>query len=173
MIDADVPVWLLDVDGVLNVDATQWREPLVESRVWLAPKNRHYTIKYAQPLLNYIREVHESGCVELRWCTTWCLDPTGLEKLWGLPQLTREPIAGLNGWAAIVAKTHAAKRVIESGRRLIWTDDSVVPKFRDQVEKIARDGQCLLIGPYSRYGLGIAHVQEIESFIKNGGNERA
>jgi hypothetical protein len=65
------PLWLLDVDGVLNAVASQprgwaqWRhgEAVADGVPW--------PIRYAPALMRAIRRLHEHRLVECRWLTTW------------------------------------------------------------------------------------------------------
>lgn len=60
------PVWLLDVDGVINVP---WEEP--QANVWPAEswihldKLHQYPFLTARPVLKFIEEMHASGLVEI------------------------------------------------------------------------------------------------------------
>ncbi|MDR6320899.1 hypothetical protein J3R03_005095 [Actinoplanes couchii] len=58
-------------------------------------------------------------------------------------------------------KWAAARQVIASGRRLIWTDDVEVDHHRAEVPP----GQALLINPDAGLGLRPAHVRRIRSFL--------
>src|SRR4051794_18921570 len=75
------PVWLLDVDGVLNA-LPDWNadEPAPDHAwqdyevVTASPRvhDQHkYRITYSPTLTKAIHDLHESGAVEVRWLTTW------------------------------------------------------------------------------------------------------
>jgi HAD domain in Swiss Army Knife RNA repair proteins len=91
-----VPVWLLDVDGVLNAVA---REP--DRSVW--PDWKHGTaeadgmrwpIRFSPSVSRAIRRLHEHGLVEVRWLTTWRSDANRqLRQLLDLPAFDVVPDA--------------------------------------------------------------------------------
>ena len=145
------PIWLLDVDGVLNAlpwrGATDWTG--LPSKSWddylvghaspdpadadRGPKGG-YTITYSPELMRRIRELHESGAVEVRWLTTWGRGANlELRELLDLPEFV---VAGepdvLSGFAGAPAhrwwKFDDARRVREAepDRPIIWTDDDLV-----------------------------------------------
>lgn len=162
----DLPVWLLDVDGVINATRPGWGA---------APRKAHaysggveWTIRWAPALLDRIRQVHRDGLAEIRWCTTWCCDADQLERLFGLPTLGREWTGELHGAAAAEAKRAAAVNVVEAGRRLVWTDDTEVPSSGDLYDKLTADGRGLLIAPKPSRGLRPADMDAIELFLKEG-----
>lgn len=182
--DPGRPVWLLDVDGVLNAIS---KEP--DGAVW--PKNKWVTatarsgnanwpILAAQPVLDFIARTHTSGRAEVRWHTTWQHDALALGKLLGLPEFAVQDCPEfyrerqLTGGAAPVTvrgswwKLPAAERVLgEEGRPLIWTDDDI----RWEIELLGRDrnlrrlGPVLTITPPQHVGLTPKHLRLIDEFI--------
>jgi hypothetical protein len=133
----DLPVWLLDVDGVLNAatkkpDRNVW--PLDDWAEGCAHDGRRqWPILFARPVAAFIREVHEQGRAEIRWHTTWQQDAAVVGKLMHLPDF---PVAEAPEWHAFLAadrvklhddewwKIGAAVRVVEEEKRpLLWTDD--------------------------------------------------
>ena len=121
------PVWLLDVDGVINASEPGWGGPPHKGGVWSAVDQYEYTLHWAPRLIDRIRDLHWNGTVEIVWCTTWCAEADTLERLWSLPSLGRAFTAPLRGSEASAAKLAAARKVLAEGRRLIWTDDLEVP----------------------------------------------
>jgi hypothetical protein len=160
------PVWLLDVDGVINASKPGWGGPPRTGRCWSNSDNYEYTMRWAPPLIERIRRLHKTGTVELRWCTTWCADATALERLWMLPPLERAFPDPLREGAASVAKLAAARRVLADGRRLIWTDDTEVPQGGDVHDELTASGRALLIRPRGSIGLQPEHLDRIEAFAR-------
>ncbi|MEN3305778.1 MAG: hypothetical protein V7603_1980 [Micromonosporaceae bacterium] len=162
-----VPVWLLDVDGVLNAARPGWGA--APRRAVAFSGGMNWPIRWAPALLNRIRALHASGMVEIRWCTTWCPDAENLERLFRLPALPRaldmNPVPrGAEGQALKLA---AAKRVLEDeGRYLVWTDDDAVPASWLLREELAADGRALLISPPPRRGLQPPDMDAIEEFAR-------
>lgn len=161
----DVPMWLLDVDGVINADNPDWEAAGQEATA--RSGGRTYRLRWAPELINRIRCLHESGLVEVRWCSTWCPDASELEQLWDLPVLSRAWTEDINGFPAVKAKILAAKGVLAEGRRLVWTDDDVTPlPGSSHYEELTADGRALLIAPDYRFGLRPEHLDAIEAFAK-------
>ncbi|MGW3608980.1 hypothetical protein ACWD6N_03675 [Micromonospora sp. NPDC005163] len=160
------PVWLLDVDGVVNARLPGWPGDPATGKAYAGSAG--YVMTWAPALVDRIRELHAAGVVEVRWCTTWCAYADELERLWDLPVLGRAFTEDVNGFAAVKAKMRAARQVISEGRRLIWTDDDVVPLPNDGGlhDDLTADGRALLIRPSGRCGLEPEHLDEIEAFAK-------
>lgn len=157
------PVWLLDIDGVLNANKPGWGA---------APRKTFcagFTIRWAPALLDRIREVHRSGAVEIRWCSTWCGYP---DQLAALARAFRLDLASSFGdrpmsktWAEL--KAEAALAVLAAGRRLIWTDDDEIGAARRMFPELAAaeaDGRALLIAPRANRGLQAEHLDLIMEF---------
>lgn len=162
-----VPVWLLDVDGVLNTTRPGWGA--APRRAVAFSDGMNWPIRWAPALIDRIRGLHASRTVEIRWCTTWCPDAHQLEGLFRLPCLPRallmDPVPrGAEGRAAKLA---AARSVLDDeGRCLVWTDDDAIPEtwlLRDELEA---GGRALLIAPSPRRGLQPSHLHSIEAFLR-------
>ncbi|GAA3341400.1 hypothetical protein GCM10020358_32580 [Amorphoplanes nipponensis] len=166
MIDVERPVWLLDVDGVVNTTRPGWGAAPRRSLVWSAADNTSYVLRWAPPLIDRIRRLHDGGRVEVRWCTTWCPESERLERLWRLPELARalhaDPMPrGAECWPLKLA---AARAVLAEGRRLVWTDDEALPPPGPERDELAGDGRALLIAPRPLRGLQPADLDLIEKF---------
>lgn len=91
-----VPLWLLDVDGVLNAVAIEpdyqvwprWQRGLARTD----GLTRAWPIQWAPDVVEHLLRWHAEGRVEIAWLTTWGPDANEeLAELLGLPQL---PVAG-------------------------------------------------------------------------------
>ena len=144
----DVPVWLLDVDGVLNASRPGWGGPGRAARVTVLGCSLR--LRWEPKAIACIRTLHMAGVVEVRWCTTWCPWTSTLEALWRLPTFGRawqgDPA---DTWHA---KLEAALDVVADGRRLVWTDDDLDPADLPP-ELDPADPRLLLIRPRSSRGL--------------------
>jgi hypothetical protein len=160
--DSIPPVWLLDVDGVVNATQPGWSAAPFKGTAYA--DGTGYTMRWAPALTNRIRDLHTAGVVEVRWCTTWCAFADQLERMWRLPELARAFETPINGRLAAVAKLAAARQVLAEGRRLIWTDDTEVPTGGDLYDELTADGRALLIRPSGRRGLQPDDVDAIERF---------
>ncbi|MET7420358.1 hypothetical protein [Dactylosporangium sp. NPDC005555] len=116
-----------------------------------------WPIRWAPALISRIRGLSAAGLVEVRWCSTWCPDADVLERLFDLPAFGRALPAGVEVTDAL--KFAAARRVLASGRRLVWTDDTAVPATR-----LTAGGRALLIRPHPRRGLRPRDLTRIEAF---------
>lgn len=159
-----VPVWLLDVDGVVNATRPGWGA--APRRQMAYADGEAWPMRWAPALMDRIRALVVAESVEVRWCTTWCAWADQLERMWRLPPLGRAFTGKINGSAASVAKLAAARAVMkDEGRRLIWTDDAEVPTFGDVYDELTADGRALLIRPAGNRGLQPEHMDQIEKFL--------
>lgn len=161
------PVWLLDVDGVVNIRKSPWHTAPHNGRAF--DNGREWKIRWAPQLIDRIRALHKFGAVEVRWCTTWCSNADQMERLFKLPVLGRAFTEELRGFECSEAKLAAARAVLAEGRRLIWTDDVEVPIERNEPElyaELTAGGRALLIRPDERGGLRPEHMDEIEEFVR-------
>src|SRR3954470_6436440 len=107
----DVPILLLDVDGVLNAA----RLDLPDG--WKRGMFNGYVLSWDPTVLARLRELHESGQVEIQWLTTWAEDADRLlAEPMGLPRGLRvhardgvgptgysSPAGGATGWWKLAA----------------------------------------------------------------------
>jgi hypothetical protein len=163
------PVWLLDVDGVINATKPGWGAAPCQATAYA--DGAGWRMRWAPALIDRIRALIDAEAVEVRWCTTWCPWAGQLEDMWRLPQLERAFREPINGPAAAVAKLAAARQVLAEGRRLIWTDDQEVPTCGPLYDELTADGRGLLIRPSSRRGLQPEDMSKIEMFCKQHAEE--
>ena len=158
------PVLLLDIDGVINVrpNVGGWDRPPVKVNagipVYLEPR-----------LVDRLKDIHNRGLAEVRWCTTWCGHPDQLDILERILAVHFDRAFGdrpMNKtWAEM--KVEAALAVLEEGRRLIWVDDDEVDAGRrlfPAIAKAAAEGRALLVQPTSERGLQPEAIDAIEAF---------
>lgn len=168
------PVWLLDIDGVINA-LEQFGPP---TRAWPAgcwrsveAESAHqirWPIRAAQPVLDFIWLVHTDGRAEIRWHTSWQEFANNVSHSLGLPEFPVQPAPefdepeGSTWW-----KLPAARRVLEQeGRRLIWTDDDFGAELsRADRRELRSSGQILMQCPDTMTGLCRRHLKRIEAFL--------
>ena len=182
----DTPVWLLDVDGVLNA------VPDTGNRGWprgdwteagVTANGMTWHVSIANRVLAFVRHAHGSGQVEVRWHTTWQTGALDLAKVFDLPEFPIHPcpeferdyftnhrylssnriLASSSWW-----KYPAALRVTQAeGRSLIWTDDDVRDELTSpQRAALNRTGRrVLIIAPVPHRGLIQPHLNAIATFI--------
>jgi hypothetical protein len=177
--DSDVPVWLLDIDGVLNVLApglpsAPWPADAWERRVVRAPVpdrgELELPILTARPVLEFVTRVHEAGA-EIRWHSTWGdAAVTRLAPALGLPPIELAVAPQWADEAAMWWKIPAARDVAESGRRLVWTDDQLAlyrtdPLCAGELAALDRWDGALLLSPGPRAGLGPDELDRVAEFL--------
>ena len=118
-------------------------------------------MRWAPQLISRIRQVHATGAVEILWATSWCGYTDALEKLFKLPALGSAWSMRMSGQD----KADAAEAVVDSGRRLIWTDDEFVPTSGALYDRLTADNKSLLIRPKASRGLRPEHLDQIDSFV--------
>jgi hypothetical protein len=174
------PVWLLDIDGVLNAVADGPDDAVWPVDQWVRADARcagsSWPLLAARPVVEFIHRVHRAGLAEIRWHTTWQEDAAGVARALGLPEFPVEPCPwfGDRWW-----KLLAVERVLHEGRPLLWTDD-------DATRRLAADGShascgsqergagrgtsgeartqrpsALIISPRTSHGLTAAHLRRI------------
>ena len=160
-----LPIALVDVDGVINTFRPSWGADLTRANVAGLP------IRYAPALIDRIRDLHQTGLVDIRWSTTWCGLPTQLAALNDLFGFTFPAAFGnrpmSKTWGDM--KLDAALDVLAAGRRLVWADDEEAAAARRLCPAIAAaeaDGRALLVAPESEYGLQPDDIDRIEAFLK-------
>ncbi len=167
----DVPVLLLDVDGVVNAlrldPPDGWQRGLFHG----------FLITWDPTVTARLRELHESGRVEIQWLTTWAenadqvlAEPLGLPR--GLrtharPGIEPTGFAGSLGGAAGWWKLAAAQEVAEAepDRRIVWIDDDLGDRAVETVEWLSAHPHVLVVAPDVFEGLTHAQLDEIEAWL--------
>jgi HAD domain in Swiss Army Knife RNA repair proteins len=167
----DVPLLLLDVDGVLNVlrhDPPEW---------WQHGTFDGYRFAWDPTVTERLRKLHESGQVEIQWLTTWAEDadrllaePLGIPR--GLRTHARPGVGptGFNGplkvrkgwWKLTVARELAEA---EPGRRIVWVDDNLTERATDTAEWLSTHPHVHVVAPDLWEGLTHEQLDEIEAWL--------
>lgn len=160
-------MWLLDADGVLNVDHPIW--PGGFRTALVTAGERQYRLTWAPALLERVRALDASGAVEIRWATTWVRWRHLLEELWQLPAWPIAADVDEHSSHATVdrAKLEAALAVVDQGRPLVWVDDLAIPRF-GPARVVLQQAGSLLIAPDPRHGLSPGQMGRIERFCSSG-----
>ena len=168
------PIWLLDIDGVINAAAEMAPRNVWPESEWVGTEARDehgrlFPLLAARPVLEFIRAVHESDRAEIRWHTTWQEAANNVADAFDLPHFPVQPAAewpptpDLEVWW----KLPATRRVVAEGRPVIWTDDDTsFHVSRPARAKLAGRTPMLVISPNVRAGLSKRHLRRIESFLK-------
>lgn len=178
------PLVLLDIDGVLN--AFERDEDSLDGweRGYATSDGTSWSITYCPEVVAALRELHESGAVEIQWLTTWGHDANGdLRELLEMPKLVvagtydegeREgPGAAAVSGGGLAAVTPSAPedgdvprwwkwdvvqriRAEQPDRQVIWIDDEL---HRTSVFTfLARGEGIAVIGPDPELGLTVRQV---------------
>ncbi len=123
-------------------------------------KGTGWPVKWSPALMARIRSIHLSGSVEILWATSWCGYTDQLERLFRLPALDSVYSMSMDN----ETKLAAAENVVESGRKLIWTDDEAIPFQGPVYDKLMYHGS-LLIAPKPNKGLRPEHLDQIDNFM--------
>ncbi|GIH07355.1 hypothetical protein Rhe02_54220 [Rhizocola hellebori] len=178
-----VPVWLLDVDGVVNACSRKPDGSVWPKDQWLSGKAQNrdgeFPILWAQPVVDFIRDVHESGRAEVRWHTTWQKDAAAIEALCGLPAFEVAVAPEFDAAVTYAAeairegrpdwwKLPSAERVVRDEKRpLVWTDDDITYSLKryDADAGLRAYSPALLVSPNDRTGLTPKHLRRIGDFL--------
>jgi hypothetical protein len=172
------PVWLLDVDGVVNAvtarpDETVW--PTWRTG-WATAVGGIWPITWAPAVVEAIVRVHAAGVADIWWLSTWReAAVTSLSPLVGLPEM---PVAGQpgrisHGFVGSPAPTGTrwwklavARRLLDPypHRPLVWTDDDLVHQADAREWAEQRPSPTMLIAPATDTGLTAEYLEAIEDF---------
>jgi hypothetical protein len=174
-------IWLLDFDGVINAQRPPWGTAPRARTVHVASGGKvdHWRLRWAPELLDRIRAVDMLPHVEIRWSSTWCVpDDSGypavrlLETALVLPrwECAFDPGEHWTYETITAAKRLAALEVVQSGSRLVWTDDEHVPNSGSEVHQLLTQNgrEALLIRPRAARGLTRGDLDKIEAFVEAG-----
>lgn len=168
------PIWLLDVDGVINA--------LCAPKTWDEHKegiahldDGSYKICWSEELIRAIELINKED-VEVRWLTTWghyaneVLRPlVNLEEEF---PVQAEPVyaSGYGGaslsYTTFDWKYMAVLEVLEEGRPIIWTDDDAwTESMLAELTEKAGEIPILTIKPYALDGLSRNDIEIIKSWV--------
>jgi hypothetical protein len=168
---SDVPILLLDVDGVLNAA----RIDLPEG--WKRGTFNGFVLSWDPTVTARLRKLHESGRAEIQWLTTWTTnadqllaEPMGLPR--GLKTHARAdaaptgllgPLGGEAGWWKLAVAREVAEA--EPDRRIVWVDDDLAEQAADTGEWLATHPHVLVVAPQLFVGLTHEQLDEIEAWL--------
>ncbi len=159
-----IPIWLLDVDGVLNAVN---RKPPVGRGHWQHFEQKRcngYILTWAPELIERIRALVDAGKVDIHWLTTWwnMIHELPWREWHGLQvaNTEQEYRAHCEWW-----KLPVAQRLYQPGRKMVWTDDDLrfVRGAQDWLADKRQD--VLAIAPHTMLGLSPAHMDAIDNFL--------
>lgn len=156
------PIWLLDIDGVVNCGNRT--PPTHLGYNFLEFKQRagdgyEYNMIVAKEVVDFIDEM--SDFFQIVWCTTWQQDANAFGKKIGLKEFPWIDESKLP-YSQYHWKRAAFEKFQEAGHSVLWTDDDI-RKFYNYPRKVAFDN-CLLIWPSTFEGLCPRHLDKIREF---------
>lgn len=166
------PIWLLDVDGVLN--AYEEAAPILRDwDDWQEFIARGFPIRYSPAMIARILALHESGAVEVRWLTTWGhfanedLQPLGFPEFLVAAEM---PFRDRLGWW----KLPVAQDLFYQGRAVIWTDDEISnsPSTIEWMRQVADSQRANDLVMYSPPFGALSHrdIDDIEKWVADRAN---
>jgi len=167
----DVPILLLDVDGVLN--AARVEAP----PGWKRGTFNGFVLTWDPTVTARLRELHESGRVEIQWLTTWAEKADLLlAEAMGLPRGLKTHaedgavstgflgmLRGASGWWKLALARAAVEA--EPHRRIVWIDDDLVEQAADTGEWLAANPHVLVIAPDLFAGLTHEQLDQVEAWL--------
>lgn len=178
------PLWLLGVDGVINMladrpedteDTAWWQSQCVQTTVTKPDgdgQTRTYPVLAAKPVIAFIRRVTEGSAARIVWHSSWGdTAATHLAPRLDIPTL---PVADAPELAEFLRaecrhawwKLGAADRLVAQGRPLLWTDSGIAIRHdMAELQAIGQRNDTLLISPNPLSGLTSGHLEQISSFL--------
>lgn len=170
-------IWLLDVDGVVNIlrspdtpPKDRWAD-VVETTV--SDGATEWPISYSPELVTGIRSIVERGLAEVRWLTTWEDAVHGFAEELGLPQGV---VAGYEAAAEMTPtqsgrlpwwKHWYAERIANDVDRLVWTDDEL-PRHRDAWAWTRSRDDVFALAIKPTVGISPQQLRDIEVWLTAG-----
>lgn len=161
------PLLLLDVDGVLSPfgEIPRWRSKCLEP---IATGGYAGTFLIDRDVTSRLARMHDSGIVEVEWCTSWESDARDfLGPFLGAPypdlhvHYSRD-VADTRVWF----KQQAAQTRLDEGRRVVWCDDDI-PSH--DISAIADHPRLLAVEPDKGIGLTVDDLDRIDAWVTRGG----
>jgi hypothetical protein len=182
-----IPIWLLDIDGVINAGSRDPDRSVWPEDQWIRAsardKGRDWPLLAALPVLDFLREVHTLGRAEIRWHTSWQHGAVNAAAALDLPAWPVVPCPEFDDRPAFVAralrdqqvawwKLPAVERLIQAEQRpIIWTDDHIAAHLQrrhdmyDVTSRLLVHAPAMLVAPSFFTGLTPKHLRQIGDFL--------
>lgn len=163
------PIWLLDIDGVVNSVTALPRTDVWSDWIQVAVSDdrRSWPIQTAVAVRDFIAKVHADGLAEIRWHTTWQDRAPRVGAALGLPEFPVQASEEYDPWRYRYSewKPPAVFRVAATGVPVLWTDDDLSHiTTAEQRTSLTKMG-CHLIQPDSWLGLQPDDLGRITAFL--------
>lgn len=171
-----LPMWLLDVDGVIN-SIGRPATGTAHRSVDLVVQEWPVVVWYQPDIVDRINALHRAGRAHVAWLTTWdheaadVLAPAiGLDDF---PIVTEPPGTyakhpgsrlGHTWWKLAAAHAELARAPRPA---LIWTDDEISDDVRAATKARWPELPTLMLRPLEMPGLTPEHLDRIEDFLSS------
>lgn len=169
------PIWLLDVDGVLNaVTRKDDGYTLIHAVSYSSGfPSRPWPIRFRPAVVDFITRMIDEDLVEVRWLTTWGASANDqLRRKLGLPTF---PVVGehpdtpqLGWWKFSLVQDNPDF----TDRPIVWTDDDLLYATDAQRWIKEQGGRVLGIAPQIHEGLTDNALDVIEAFLRDYAESR-
>lgn len=159
-----IPLWLLDVDGVLNafdpavMENSGWDD-------WTTFTANGFVIRYSPEMVKRIASLHDSEKLQVQWLTTWGkLANEHLSEKFGFQEFLvagERPFRDKFSWW----KLEHAQALFDEGYTLIWTDDDLVFS-REAMQWVSKHGGEDLYAFAPQGVLTRQELEDIEEWIE-------
>lgn len=148
--------------NVIGSKQPRWPGPLAKTTV------HGYPLRWAPGLVDAINAVHAEGLADVQWASTWSAEGWHDDLTAGTGLGPFKAAVAPGTYAVSVAKRVAAQALVATGRRLVWTDDEVVPaRAADRISLLGPGSgeSWLTIRPAPSRGLNPADLAQVRAFL--------
>jgi len=169
-----IPVWLLDIDGVINAYGAASGPPthVWPKADWIITKAHGFNIWASNSVVTFIRNIHDNGQAEIRWHTTWQNHAELLADALHLPTFPVQDAPEYGSYDHDFAmgwwKLPPVHRVLAEGRSVLWTDDDADSLSIKELADLQEAGPIEVIAPHYDTGLCLRHLRQIKRFLEAG-----
>lgn len=167
------PLWLLDIDGVINSPLRKLPTDVWPEDQWLIKEvwalQGKWPIHMAIPVRDLIVHVHEAGLAEIRWHTTWQQAANNVSDAFDLPHFPIQdaPEAAWyrqrEWWKLPTVFRELLKT--NGSRRILWTDNDIDSELSPEQKATLKAGGCTLLCPNSGTGFNSQDLQALTEFL--------
>lgn len=159
------PIWLLDVDGVMNAVQMPGKVPTGPGMwtEWEMTSANGFGITWSPQLVKRMNDLVVADKVEIVWLTTWW---DNIEDLpfpdwhgFRVANTREEYLSHVSWW-----KLPVVQRLYSPDQKMVWTDDDI-DYDREAVDWLTGKHNILPICPKTLIGITPNHMDKIEEFL--------
>lgn len=169
----DIPVWFLDIDGVINSYPAPKAHMVKKYGEYRHEEILGYPIWYSPDVVSFINQVNALEMVEVVWLTTWVqraltdfAPVVGLDPFPCITSREGSDFPFLQDWW----KWNRVKDFLqfnEANRPVVWTDDDLSRPIKANFRARFPETPACLVTPQSCPGLRTEDLDRILEFLKN------